>query len=187
MRSFFFNDREECFPMSQFISRVVRSSCLHLLLAVFIVEHETCAPRQWGWSAGGTVVESLSIFDVYSSLNCVENCGIEQVPMLLLNGLDVITTLQFIRKSCFILFSLDACSRAFLLGCSKSCRVTTLYKCLTNPRVSSRWELPNGRHLYRFSGMFGVAVGWVARVYLVCQASFAFYLAICIRSVANIV
>jgi len=63
-------------------------------------------------------------------------------------------------------------------GCSKSCRETTLYKCLTNTRVSSRWEVPNVKHLYRFSGIFGVPVGWVARVYLVCQASFAFYLAV---------
>jgi hypothetical protein len=47
---------------------------------------------------------------------------------------------------------------------------------LLKARVSSRWELPNGKHL------FSVPVGWATRVCLVCQKSFAFGLAVCIRS-----
>ena len=99
-----------------------------ILLAVFIVdpEHETCAPGQCDWFASDTAVEeSLSIFVVYCSLNCMENCVIEHVPVLLVNVLGGITTLLFIRKVCFILFSVYTCAR-------------TLYKCLTDTRVSSR-------------------------------------------------
>lgn len=104
------------------------------------MERETCAPRQCDWSAGGTAVEELlSICVVYCGLNCVEDNVIEQVPMLVLKVLDVITTLQlFIRKLRFILVSLDTSSRTFLSGCSKSCRSmaeTTLNKFLTDAHV----------------------------------------------------
>jgi hypothetical protein len=58
MRSLFSNDKGECFPMSQYISRVLRSSCLRFVVTWFFQVRRLSkrSPRYLTVSAWGTTV-----------------------------------------------------------------------------------------------------------------------------------